>query len=51
MIKINNAKLVDNSLVDIEIDNGVITKLGKASGGKAKNGIDATGKMFFPGLI
>ena len=51
MIKINNAKLVDNSLVDIEIDNGVITKLGKAAGGKAKDGIDASGKMLLPGLV
>jgi len=50
MIKINNAKLADNSIVDLEINNGVISKLGKSSG-KQKDGIDATGKLLLPGLV
>ena len=51
MIKINNAKLADASLVDIEISNGVITNINKASGNKSGDGIDATGKMLLPGLV
>jgi dihydroorotase len=51
MIKINNAKLADASLVDIEISNGVITNINKASGNKSVDGIDATGKMLLPGLV
>ena len=51
MIKINNAKLADGSLVDIEISNGVITNINKASGNKSVDGIDATGKMLLPGLV
>ena len=39
MIKINNAKLADNSVVDLEINNGVISKLSKSSG-KQTDGID-----------
>ena len=50
MIKINNAKLTDNSLVDLEINNGVISKLSKSSG-KQNDGIDATGKLLLPGLV
>jgi dihydroorotase len=50
MIKINNAKLSDNSLVDLEINNGVISKLSKSSG-KKSDGIDATGKLLLPGLV
>jgi dihydroorotase len=50
MIKINNAKLSDNSLVDLEINNGVISKLSKSSG-KQGDGIDATGKLLLPGLV
>ena len=51
MIKIHNAKLADASLVDIEISNGVITNINKASGNKSVDGIDATGKMLLPGLV
>lgn len=51
MIKINNAKLADNSVVDLEIDNGVITKLSKAAGSKSVDGIDAVGKILLPGLV
>ena len=50
MIKINNAKLADNSVVDLEINNGVISKLSK-SNGKQTDGIDATGKLLLPGLV
>ena len=50
MIKINNAKLADNSVVDLEINNGAISKLGKSSG-KQTDGIDATGKLLLPGLV
>ena len=50
MIKINNAQLTDNSLVDLEINNGVISKLSKSSG-KQTDGIDATGKLLLPGLV
>jgi dihydroorotase len=38
-------------LVDIEISNGVITNINKASGNKSVDGIDATGKMLLPGLV
>ena len=50
MIKINNAKLADNSMVDLEINNGVISKLSKSTG-KQTYGIDATGKLLLPGLV
>jgi len=50
MIKINNAKLADNSVVDLEINNGVISKLSKSSG-KQTDGIDASGKLLLPGLV
>jgi dihydroorotase len=50
MIKVNNAKLADNSVVDLEINNGVISKLSK-SNGKQTDGIDATGKLLLPGLV
>ena len=50
MIKINTAKLTDNSLVDLEINNGLITKLSKSSG-KQTDGIDAAGKLLLPGLV
>jgi dihydroorotase len=50
MIKINNAKLADNSLVNLEINNGVISKLSKSSG-KQTDGIDASGKLLLPGLV
>ena len=50
MIKINNAKLIDNSLVDLEINNGVISKLSKSSE-KQTDGIDASGKLLLPGLV
>jgi dihydroorotase len=51
MIKIINAKLADGSLVDVEIQNGLISKVSKASGSKSGEVIDATGKMLLPGLV
>ena len=51
MIKINNAKLADASMVDIEISDGVIININKASGHRSVDGIDATGKMLLPGLV
>ena len=51
MIKINNAKLADASMVDIEISDGVIININKASGNRSMDGIDATGKMLLPGLV
>jgi len=51
MIKINNAKLADASMVDIEISDGVIININKASGNRSVDGIDATGKMLLPGLV
>lgn len=51
MIKICNAKLAGGELVDVEIVNTLITKVEKASGKVATDGIDATGKMLLPGLV
>jgi dihydroorotase len=44
-MKISNAKLVNGNLVDIEIINGLISKIDKASGGKVTDGIDARSKL------
>lgn len=51
MIKIDNAKLIDDSIVDIEIDNGLIKSLKKSNGKSANGGIDAAGKLLIPGLV
>ena len=51
MIKIDNAKLVDDSIVDIEIENGLIKSLKKSNGKSANGGIDAAGKLLIPGLV
>lgn len=51
MIKIDNAKLIDDSIVDIEIENGLIKSLKKSNGKSANGGIDATGKLLIPGLV
>jgi len=51
MIRINNAKLIDDSLVDIDIENGIIKSLKKSNGKSANDGIDATGKLLIPGLV
>ena len=51
MIKINNAKLIDDSIVDIEIENGLIKSLKKSNGKSANGGVDAAGKLLIPGLV
>ena len=51
MIKIDNAKLIDDSIVDIEIENGLIKSLKKSNGKSANGGIDAAGKLLIPGLV
>jgi len=50
-MKISNAKLVNGNLVDIEIINGLIYKIDKATGGKVTDGIDAQSKLLIPGLV
>ena len=50
-MKISNAKLVNGHLVDIEITNGLISKIDKATGGKVIDGIDAQSKLLIPGLV
>ena len=51
MIKIDSAKLIDDSIVDIEIENGLIKSLKKSNGKSANGGIDAAGKLLIPGLV
>ena len=51
MIKIDNAKLIDDSIVDIEIENGLIKSLKKSNGKSANGGVDAAGKLLIPGLV
>ena len=51
MIKIDNAKLIDDSIVDIEIENGLIKSLKKSNGKSDNGGIDAAGKLLIPGLV
>ena len=51
MMKIDNAKLIDDSIVDIEIENGLIKSLRKSNGKSANGGIDAAGKLLIPGLV
>ena len=50
-MKISNAKLVNGHLVDIEIINGLISKIDKATGSKVIDGIDAQSKLLIPGLV
>uniref|UniRef100_UPI00404B9FDC dihydroorotase n=1 Tax=Candidatus Nanopelagicus sp. TaxID=2518620 RepID=UPI00404B9FDC len=50
-MKIDNAKLIDDSIVDIEIENGLIKSLKKSNGKSANGGIDAAGKLLIPGLV
>jgi dihydroorotase len=50
-MKISNAKLANGNLVDIEITNGVISKIDKATGSKVIDGIDAQSKLLIPGLV
>jgi len=50
-MKISNAKLVNGNIVDIEIINGLISKIDKATGSKVIDGIDAQSKLLIPGLV
>ena len=50
-MKISNAKLVNGNLVDIEITNGLISKIDKATGSKVTDGIDSQSKLLIPGLV
>ena len=50
-MKISNAKLVNGHLVDIEITNGLISKIDKVTGGKVIHGIAAQSKLLIPGLV
>ena len=50
-MKISNAKLANGNLVNVEISNGVITKVDKATAGNVTDGIDAKSKLLIPGLV
>ena len=50
-MKISNAKLANGNLVNIEISNGLISKVDKATAGNVTNGIDAKSKLLIPGLV
>ena len=50
-MKISNAKLANGNLVNVEISNGLITKVDKATGGNVTDGIDAKSKLLIPGLV
>jgi dihydroorotase len=51
MIKINNAKLVDGNLVNLEIDQGLVKTVSKSTGKDKVAGIDGSGKILMPGLV
>ena len=50
-MKISNAKLANGNLVNVEISNGLITKVDKAIAGNVTDGIDAKSKLLIPGLV
>ena len=50
-MKIWNAKLANGNLVNIEISNGLITKVDKATAGNVTDGIDVKSKLLIPGLV
>jgi dihydroorotase len=50
-MKISNAKLSNGNLVNVEISNGLITKVDKAAAGNVTDGIDAKSKLLIPGLV
>ena len=50
-MKISNARLANGNLVNIEISNGLISKVDKATAGKVTDGIDAKSKLIIPGLV
>ncbi|MFM8632242.1 MAG: dihydroorotase [Candidatus Nanopelagicus sp.] len=51
MIKISRAKLTDGRVVDIDIENKVITKLQTSTGKPIADSIDAGSKLLLPGLV
>ena len=50
-MRISNAKLANGNLVNVEISNGSITKVDKATAGNVTDGIDAKSKLLIPGLV
>ena len=50
-MKISNAKLANGNLVNVEISNGLITKVDNATAGNVTDGIDAKSKLLIPGLV
>jgi dihydroorotase len=50
-MRISNAKLANGNLVNVEISNGLITKVDKATAGNVTDGIDAKSKLLIPGLV
>ena len=50
-MKISNARLANGNLVNIEITDGLISKVDKATAGKVAEGIDAKSKLLIPGLV
>ena len=51
MIRISNAKLVDGSVVNVEISDGIIKSIEKSNGKDKVEGIDSSGKILMPGLV
>jgi len=50
-MKISNAKLANGNLVNIEITNGLISKVDNAIAGAISDDIDAKSKLLIPGLV
>ena len=50
-MKISKARLATGNLVNVEISNGLITKVDKATAGNVTDGIDAKSKLLIPGLV
>ena len=51
MIKIKNVNLVDGSIVNVEIDQGLVKTISKSTGKDNLEGIDGAGKILMPGLV
>ena len=51
MIKIKNVNLVDGSIVNVEIDRGLVKAISKSTGRDNIDGIDGAGKILMPGLV
>jgi dihydroorotase len=51
MIKIRNVNLVDGSIVNVEIDQGLVKAISKSTGKDNLEGIDGAGKILMPGLV